>query len=165
MDKLEKYEEYAKKIKLFNGLSAEDVGAILKQGEVLDFHQGKTIFFEGQLGSNIFVVFKGEVGIHIHNDLIAKCKVGDAFGEMSVLNHRPHSGTASAVTDVRCFVIREEQLNKILEMRVAVRFLLNVIHILSGHLEIANHKVSEMKRQLKRAGITPEHLPQHRPAT
>ena len=117
---------------------------------MLEFYQGKTIFHEGQLGSNIFVVLKGEVGIYIHNDLIAKCKVGDAFGEMSVLNHKPHCGTATALTEVRCFVMKEDQLNAVLERRIAVRFLLNTIHILSGHLEAANHMNSELRKQLRK---------------
>ena len=59
------------------------------------------------------------------------------------------------MTEVRCFVITEDQLNTILETRVAMRFLLNVIHILSGHLEVANQRASEVSRQLKRASVQP----------
>ncbi|MEK7792892.1 MAG: cyclic nucleotide-binding domain-containing protein [Candidatus Hydrogenedentota bacterium] len=149
MGNAEKYRQYASKIKLFNGLTGEEVSDILHQGQVLEFPQNRTIFHEGQMGNNLFIVLSGTVAIKIRQDLIAKCHPGDAFGEMSVLNHRPHSGTAVAETLVKCFVLDEEHLNSLLEKRVAVRLLLNIIHVLSGYLEKANHKVFEFRRQLK----------------
>lgn len=149
MNKLEKYEQYAKRIPLFKGLEAEEVGQIIKQGRTLEFRKGVTIFHEGQLGSNLFVVLRGEVSIHVHQDVIAKCAVGDAFGEMSVLNHRPHSGSAVAESDVKCFVLDEQHLNELLEQHVAVRLLLNVIHILSSYLERSNLKNHQLRMQAK----------------
>jgi CRP/FNR family transcriptional regulator, cyclic AMP receptor protein len=149
MESLEKYKEYAKRIKIFNGLQPEEVGDLLKQGEMLRYHKGQTIFHQGQLGSNIFVVWRGTVGIYIDNDLIAKCEVGDAFGEMSALNHRPHTGTASAITDVKCFVLTEDDVNSVLQKRVSVRFLLNIIHILSGHLERANIWNAQLRKKVR----------------
>ena len=134
----DKLTKYSKKIKMFNGLQPDEIESILKQGRMLEYRKGQTIFHEGQMGSNLFILFGGEVGIFIHNDMIAKCRVGDAFGEMSVLNHKPHSGTAAALSDVRVFVLEERQLNLVLEKGVAVRLLMNVIHILSGHLEGVN---------------------------
>lgn len=73
------------------------------------------------------------------------CKVGDAFGEMSVLNHRPRTATATAETAVRLFTLDEAQVNKILEKRVAVRLLLNVIHVLSERLEDANGWIADIR--------------------
>jgi CRP-like cAMP-binding protein len=152
----EKYRHYASKIKLFNGLTPEEVSDILHQGQVLEFPQNHTIFHEGQLGNNLFIVLSGTVAIKIRQDLIAKCHPGDAFGEMSVLNHKPHSGTAVAETQSKCFILDEEHLNALLEKRVSVRLLLNVIHVLSGYLEKANHKVFEYRRQIKDAGASTE---------
>ena len=150
MSDLEKYAKYAKRVKLFNGLELDEVAEIIKQGEILHYHEGATIFHQGQLGTNIFVVWKGSVGIYVDNDLIAKCEVGDAFGEMSALNHRPHSGSASALSDCKCFVLKEDKINAILQKHVATRFLLNIIHMLSGYLEAANKKNSVLRKQMRR---------------
>lgn len=151
MSDVSKYERYAKRIPLFKGLEAEEVAAIMRQGEVVDFREGDTIFHQGQLGSNLFIVMRGRVAIYNEMHIVAVCRVGDAFGEMSVLDHRPHSATATAKTDVKLFTLTERQLNDLLNKRVAVRLLLNVIHIMSGHLADTNSLVALQDRQLREA--------------
>jgi CRP-like cAMP-binding protein len=145
MDKSDKYRKYAERVEIFHGLTPEEVEYILKEGRQLEFHQGKTVFHEGMLGSNLFVVLKGEVGIYLHNKLIATCKVGDAFGEMAVLNKKPRNATAAALTDAKLFTLDEKQINSILDKRVAVRLLLNIIHVLSERLEAANAHITDLK--------------------
>jgi CRP-like cAMP-binding protein len=138
MDDEDKYEEYAKRIRIFRGLKPEEVSDILHQGKVVYFQQGQTVFHEGMLGSNLFIVLSGQVGIYMKGKLIARCKVGDAFGEMAVLNRTPRCATAGALSDASLFTLDETQLNGILRKHIAVRLLLNVIHILSERLEAAN---------------------------
>jgi CRP-like cAMP-binding protein len=149
MSDLRKYEAYAQKIKLFNGLTAEEVSSILHHGRKIDYRAGDSIFHKGQLGSNIFIVLNGKVNITIDRQLIAKCRAGDAFGEMSVLNHRPHCASADAATDVQLFTLDEEIINSMLEKHIAVRLLLNIIHLLSNHLENAKHLNSIHTKKLK----------------
>lgn len=144
-----KYQRYAEKIRIFNGLSPSDVEYILRSGKVIHYHENQTIFHEGMLGSNLFIILSGEVGIFTKNTLIAKCKVGDAFGEMAVLNHRPRTATAAALTPAKCFTLDERNVNEIMDKRVAVRLLLNIIHVLSERLELANHVNADMQKQLK----------------
>lgn len=141
-----KYQKYAEKIRIFNGLSAEEVSDILHKGHTLDFHKGQTVFHEGMLGSNLFVVLAGEIGLYKRNRLIGRCLVGDAFGEMSVLNHRPRTATAAAETDVKLFTLDESQVNSILEKRVATRLLLNIVHVLSERLEEANTWIADIRQ-------------------
>jgi CRP-like cAMP-binding protein len=88
------------------------------------------------------------VDIHSKNTFIGRCEPGDAFGEMSVLNHRPRTASAIARTPVKVFTLDERQLNQVLEKKVAVRILLNIIHVLSERLENANLHIAE--RQLVR---------------
>ena len=134
----QKYAQYVEKVEIFKGLSPADVGQILEQGRTWRFDRGKTIFHQGSLGSNLFIVLKGEIGIYNKDDLIAKLHTGEAFGEMALLNKKPRSATAAALTDVKLFTLDEDQINKILERRVAVRVLLNIVHVLCERLEAAN---------------------------
>ncbi|MBI2431575.1 MAG: cyclic nucleotide-binding domain-containing protein [Candidatus Hydrogenedentes bacterium] len=153
----DKYKRYAEKVRIFKGLSPDDVDYILHHGKILHYHSGMTIFHEGTLGSNLFIVLKGEVGIFHQNDLIAKCVVGDGFGEMSVLNHLPRCASAAALSDCRLFTLDEKEINTLLSKHVAVRLLLNIIHVLSERLEGANAKNTELRRQLKAMGAgTPD---------
>nr|AUN37065.1 cAMP-binding protein [uncultured bacterium] len=142
----EKYRKYAQKIPIFKGFEPEDVDYILHHGKIMDFHTGQTIFHEGMLGSNVFIILSGEVGIFRRNELIASCKIGDAFGEMAVLNKQPRTATATATTDTRCFTIDEKELNEVLKKHVATKLLLNVIHVLSERLEGANAWIAEAKK-------------------
>lgn len=137
-----KYRIYAERVKIFKGLEPEEVKDILQQGKILHYHEGQTIFHEGMLGSNLFVVLNGEIGIYRKNKLIGKCLIGDAFGEMSVLNQRPRSATAAALTSVSLFTLDERQINQILHKHVAVRVLLNVVHVLSERLESTNSQLA-----------------------
>lgn len=147
MTELNKYEQYAERIRIFNGLTPEEVEYILKQGQVLQFYEGQTIFHEGQLGTNLFIVLSGKVALYSKNKIIVTLHLGDAFGEMAVLNRKPRTATAAAVSPVKVFTLNERQLNDILEKHIAVRLLLNIIHMLSERLENANTLISEYRRR------------------
>jgi CRP-like cAMP-binding protein len=147
MSDAHKYAQYAEKVRIFNGLSAEEVEYILKQGKTFEFHEGQTIFHEGQLGTNLFVVLDGKVALYNKSKPIATLHVGDAFGEMAVLNRKPRSATAAAASEVKVFTLDERQINAILEKHLAVRLLLNIIHVLSERLETANATVAEFRRR------------------
>jgi CRP-like cAMP-binding protein len=139
-----KYEQYAQKIKIFNGLEPEEVRDILRQGRCIEYRAGDSIFYKGQMGSNLFVVLHGSVNIENEGTIISKSRAGDAIGEMSVLNHRPHSASANAATDVKLFILNEKNIREILQKNhAAVALLLNVIHILSGYLETANTVIAK----------------------
>jgi len=139
----EKYERYARRIRIFNGLEPEEVSFIIHQGKLLNFQKGQIIFHEGTLGSNLFVLLSGQILLTSRMKTIGRCEPGDAFGEMAVLNHRPRCATATALSDVTVLTLNEQELNSVLEKRVAVRFLLNVIHVLSERLETANQLVED----------------------
>ena len=148
MDKHDTYAEYAKRVKLFAGLRPSEVGKVLKQGRVRKYKAGKEIFRDGQVDTNLFIVTRGEVGIHVRDTCIVKCRVGDGFGATAALDHAPHSGTAVAHTDCECLAIDEDHLVKVLEQSIATRFLLNVIHMLSNQLETINAKNARLRAKL-----------------
>lgn len=153
MADIQKYERYAEKIPLFNGLMPEEVEDIIKRGKVIIARKGETIFHEGMLGSNLFIVLSGKIGIFLKNQMITKCRVGDTFGEMAVLNKKPRTATATALEESRLLCLDEKQINEIMEKRVAVRLLLNAIHLLSERLERDNYLISELVKILKKNNI------------
>ena len=145
MSSPEKLQKYAEKIRIFNGLTPSEVEFILQCGKIIQFREGQTVFHEGMLGSNLFVILSGKVAIYKKKRIIAHCVVGDAFGEMTVLNRKPRSATAAAKEDVKLFTLDERQINQLLDKAVAVKLLLNVIHVLSERLENANATIAQLK--------------------
>ncbi len=154
MSERERYEKYAKRIKIFSGLTAEDVAFVVRQGRVFQFQQGQTVFHEGTLGSNLFIVLSGQIGISNRGKMIGRCHPGDAFGEMAVLNRRPRCATATALSDVTLLTLSEQDINNVLEKRVAVRFLLNIIQMLSTRLEEADQWIEENRDRLRRPRLS-----------
>ena len=147
MGDIDKYRRYAEEVRIFNGLHPHEVSDIVQGGTRMSYLKGQTIFHEGMMGSNLFVVLGGKVALYAKNRLIARCEVGEAFGEMAVLNQRPRTATAAAETDVDLFTLDESQINEILEKRVAVRFLMNIIHVLSEHLEKSNTLIADVRKR------------------
>jgi len=148
----EKYEQYVERVRLFKGLSARDVEHVLHAGKIVHFREGQTVFHEGMLGSNIFIVLGGKVAIYKKNRVIARCAVGDAFGEMAVLNDRPRSATASALDDVKLFTMDARDFNEVLHRPFGGKLLRNIIHVLSERLENANARVSDLSDRVEPAG-------------
>ncbi len=144
MSSQDKYAKYAERVRLFKGLKTRDVEEVLHSGKIIHFREGQTIFHEGMLGNNMFIVLGGKVGIYKKNRLIGHCAVGDAFGEMALLNNRPRSATASALGDVKLFTIDERELKQVLRMPIGRQLLMNVVNVLSERLEVANGRVSEL---------------------
>jgi CRP/FNR family transcriptional regulator len=143
-----KYQLYAERIRIFNGLKPEEVDFILHHGRMLEYVKGQTIFHAGQLGDSLFVLLGGKVGIYNKSKLIAKCGVGDAFGEIAVLTHKPRSATAAALEDSRLFILNEKEINELLQKHVAVRLLMNIIHVLCERLEIADSALADLRPQV-----------------
>ncbi|QMV42517.1 cyclic nucleotide-binding domain-containing protein [Cohnella cholangitidis] len=69
-------------------------------GESLNLLAGETIFREGDTGRQMFVLLEGTVEVYVQSDgariPVAKFSPGDFFGEMSLLEGLPRSGTAVA---------------------------------------------------------------------
>ena len=54
-----KYKHYAEKIRIFQGLTPDEVYGIVRGGRMVDFGKGQTIFHEGMLGSNLCLLHVG----------------------------------------------------------------------------------------------------------
>jgi len=75
----------------------------------LEFGQGRFIFHEGDLGTEMFIIQEGQVEILQENPSgprqLAVLDKGDFFGEMSILEELPRIAAARALSDVRIIMI------------------------------------------------------------
>ncbi|KUO78754.1 MAG: hypothetical protein APF81_20390 [Desulfosporosinus sp. BRH_c37] len=71
---------------------------IAAAGRMIELRSGQVLFHEGDEGHEMFLVLEGAIEISIEQEakliVIAKLSVGDFFGEMSLLDGLPRSGTA-----------------------------------------------------------------------
>jgi CRP-like cAMP-binding protein len=136
---LAKVQRYIEKVELFKGLTPEEVIKIVSSGMTMQCVQNEVIFFKGTVGSQMYVVLGGKVGVFSDNDkLIATLTTGDMFGEMALVSKEPRSATVRALETSKLFVLTESAFDKLLTKRVAIRLLLNIIHTLSHRLKASN---------------------------
>ena len=79
------------------------------QGSLAAYAAGETIFSQGDLGTEMFIIQEGEVHIvkHINNEshLLSRLEKGDFFGEMALLESVPRTADAVAHTEVKALII------------------------------------------------------------
>jgi methyl-accepting chemotaxis protein len=85
-------------------------------GLVLNKKAGEIIFNEGDPGQEMYVVLSGNVEISVQHEtksiLLAELAEGDFFGEMSLLEGMPRSGTAKAVNHTQLVVLQKESFRQ-----------------------------------------------------
>lgn len=103
------------------------------------FHEGQEIFAKGDLGTSLFIVYEGEVGVFNGPQQLATFKKGDFFGELALLDAEPRSATAVAHGPVVAFRLDQEDFYDVMEERGEV--LRNVLRVLCQRLRRQNEKM------------------------
>lgn len=111
--------QYLGDVPLFADLSEDDI-AILEEGaSEISFEPGTTLFEEGDVGHEAYVIVEGEVEILKRSPgrrlLLATRTVGDVIGEMSLLQDEPRIAAARARTGVRAVVIPKACMDRLLD--------------------------------------------------
>src|SRR5690606_21544165 len=125
---------------LFHGLNRDEVAKIFAKGMTMHVDAGQDIFIQGTIGSQMYVVLGGKLGVYDGDKSIAELRTGDMFGEMALVNKEPRSATVRAINDSRLFVMTETTFERLMSKRVAIRVLLNIIKTLSHRLKDANKR-------------------------
>lgn len=135
-------DELIKRIDLFSGLSREEVAKIFSKGMTMRATKGEVIFHKGTVGSQMYVVLGGKLGVMDGQKLFAELRTGDMFGEMALVNNEPRSATVMALEDSRMFVLSESIFQRLLSKRVAIQILLNIVRTLSTRLKSSNARLT-----------------------
>lgn len=96
-------------------MNSETVSSIVK----VSYQKGDFIFFEGDLESHFYIVESGEVEIFFKNKSgqrvnILKVGPGESFGEFALLDKKPRSASAQALTPLTLVKVSEEGYEQLL---------------------------------------------------
>jgi CRP-like cAMP-binding protein len=95
----------------------------------ISYSAGETIFSQGDLGTEMFIIHEGEVHIvkHIANEshVLSRLEKGDFFGEMALLESAPRTADAVAQSDVKLLAINGARFDEMLRKNpeIAVRII------------------------------------------
>lgn len=137
----EKIDKLIERVDLFHGLSREELVKIFSKGMTMRVAQGETIFHKGTVGSQMYVVLGGKVGVFDGSKQLAELRTGDMFGEMALVNREPRSATVIAMEESKLFVLSEHTFQQLLTKRVAIQILMNIITTLSTRLKNTNARL------------------------
>ena len=96
-------------VSLLIGINDEAFGLLAKLAAESRVGAGHVIVHQGDLGTKLFIIVKGEVRVlrqSPHGDVeVARMKEGDFFGEMCVLERLPRSASVQAVTETHLVLL------------------------------------------------------------
>lgn len=111
---------------LFSPLDDESRRRLAERMELRRFAIGETIFSEGDVGHDAWLVFSGRVRVLKRSDTgqpvtLATQGVGELFGEQAILNDAPRSATVRAAEDSVLFRIERSDFESVIAAAPRVR--------------------------------------------
>ena len=108
------------------------------------FKDGETIFAKGSTGNAIFVIASGEVKISVTSTTqqeitLALLSVGDAFGELSLLDGGQRSASAIAEAETEVLALYRDDFLSVIDSDSAV--LHGLLHVLARIIRRTNQRV------------------------
>ena len=108
------------RVPLFRVLPEADVNAIARAARVRRFRRGEVIFHQGDPGDALFIVVQGRVKISLPSDageeaILATLRVGDFFGELSLLDGAPRSASATALDSTETLIVPRDRFREAIE--------------------------------------------------
>ena len=103
---------------LFSPLDDESLRRLAEGMELRRFSIGETVFSEGDVGHDAWLVFSGRVRVLKRSEsgqhvTLATQSVGELFGEQAILNDVPRSATVRAAEDSVLFRIERSEFERI----------------------------------------------------
>ena len=127
------YEQLLADIPMFSGLAKEDGRHLSNLLKPWRYNKGEVIFHQGDVGTALFIVRKGEVAIRLSSPegqevILTLLGRGEAFGELSLLDGGPRSTDAVAREETHLLILQREDFQHFLSERPGVaRSLLAVL--------------------------------------
>ncbi|GAB3290026.1 cyclic nucleotide-binding domain-containing protein [Hymenobacter tenuis] len=129
---------------LFAETSENVLSNIVPIMKEVPFHEGQQIFAKGDLGTSLFIIYDGEVGIFNEEQHLATFHQGDFFGELALLDTEPRSATATAQSEVITLRLDQEDFYDVMEDCDEV--LHNILRVLCQRLRLQNEKIKNLSQ-------------------
>ena len=110
-----------RQVPLFEGMTDQAISAVADLVDEVEFGDGQLITREGEAGDAFYVVVDGRLQISRGGAVIATQGPGDFLGEISLIDGRPRTATATAVGAVSALAIERPAFMSLIDRYPAVR--------------------------------------------
>lgn len=141
--------DYLHNSRLFGHLPEKTLTQIAPLSEMKFHPEGAEILTEGQINNYVYFLVRGTVGVYAAGELIIKLRrIGDIFGEMSVISDKPTSASIIAETPVTVFSVRSKDVGQYTDLNSEE--IQNVLYrifamILTEKLNLTTHKAKQFE--------------------
>ena len=139
-------EESLRNVPLFEGFQPKQLKSLARWTTTRSYQPGQVIVSEGQTGLGLYVIQTGKVQISMHSASgeldLRTMGPGESFGEISLLDDRPRSATATAVEGTSAVLLDKSQF--LAEMHSHPEMALAMLPVLVTWLREADRKVAEL---------------------
>jgi CRP-like cAMP-binding protein len=132
---------------LFRNLAPNDRNSLVVRARMRSFNAGDTIFLMGDLHDSMIAILEGEVGISIPSVdgkelMLAIVYAGEVFGEIAMLDGKPRSADATALTACTLAVLDRRDVLAALDRNPGAW--LGFVEVLCSRLRYTDQQLVEM---------------------
>jgi CRP-like cAMP-binding protein len=112
--------ELLRGVPLFADLDDRSLQAVAVLAREQTHAPGEVLMLEGEPGDEFYVIVDGTVRIERGGRTIRSMAPGGFLGEIALVERRPRTATATAVSDVTVLALRQHEFDRLLETMPAV---------------------------------------------
>lgn len=102
-------------VPLFKGCSPRKLTHIARLATRVSSDPGDVLTEEGHVGTEFFVIERGEAEVTAGGRSVKTLSAGDYFGEIALLDNRPRSATVTATTPMVLYAIQDKDFAAFLD--------------------------------------------------
>jgi CRP/FNR family cyclic AMP-dependent transcriptional regulator len=123
---------------LFSGLSLAEQRAVLRAGRVVEHPARAIVYGEGAPGDEMAVILEGTAAVRRNGRTVARLGVGDAVGELAVLDGQPRSASVVSTAPLRLLVLDRREVEGLLDRSPGLA--LKLLAALAGRIREADRR-------------------------
>jgi CRP-like cAMP-binding protein len=139
------------RVSILRDFASGEIAALTRHLDRVNWPAGQVIFRQGDPGTALYLVTKGQASVHIrHADgeiRLVTFVPGTVFGELAILDRGPRSATVTADEDMLAFALTGEGFDALRESEpaVAIKLLAALGRELSVRLRSANLTIQQLE--------------------
>lgn len=102
------------RVPLFSACSKTNIARIARLVDEIDLPAGRALTQQGRVGDEFFIIVDGTVRVERDGRRIDTLGPGDFLGEISLIDHRPRTATATCETPCRVLVLAHREFHTLL---------------------------------------------------
>jgi CRP-like cAMP-binding protein len=104
----------------FNAELLAALEARLERATVLSYEPGSVIMREGDAGTTMYVILRGQIDVTIKGSLVESASTGATIGEMALVDQSARAATATARTECKLLAVNRRALIEIVKAEPAI---------------------------------------------